>query len=403
VNRGRTVRLYFGFQFFFALLFWLPIFYEYQRQIGLSDPQIFAIQSFYYIAFCLLEIPTGMVADQLGYRRCMRAGASVLVVANLLPIFAQNYLGFLCHFLLIALARSFISGSSAAYLYNFLQRHGTSDDYKLVEGRARAGGLVGKMLGWSIVGAMMQWHFTLPYWLTVGAAALSLGFALGLPDIPPPALAPGEDASLTGRLSRTATTIRETPILGLIILQGVALFVLARICQVNLFQPILGSKGFSLASYGLVMSMMTAFEAMGSASSSKLRNWISDFAAVFVLTTGLALALLLIPLASQVTTLVLLATFSTCSGLAFPIQRQVLNDAIPDSRYRATILSLESIVDRAVNAWLASMIGGFLVAGQLDIYLRGAACLTVLFMALLFWARFRFLKASENSLATSKD
>lgn len=390
-ERDRTVRRYFGFQFFFGLLFWLPVFYEYQKQIGLTDPEIFAIQSLYYVAFCLLEIPTGMVADQLGYRRCMRLGAGVLVGANLLPIFAQNYTGFLAHFLMIALARSFISGSSAAYLYNFLQQRGTSDDYKQVEGGARAAGLVGKMAGWSIIGALMQWHFTLPYWLTVGSAVLALGFALSLPVVAPPELGPDEDGSLLGRLKATGGTLRQSPLLVLVILQGVAVFVLARICQVNLFQPILGSKGFDLATYGLVMSMMTACEATGSATSGKLRRWMSDLTAVFVLTSVLAIALLMIPVAGQGGTLVLLGVFAACCGLCFPIQRQVLNDAIPDNRYRATILSVESIVDRAVNAWLASMIGGFLVAGRLTTYLRGAACLTVLFMGVLYFVRLRWL------------
>jgi len=35
--------LSYTFQFFFGLLLWLPVFYEYQRQIGLSDAQIFGI------------------------------------------------------------------------------------------------------------------------------------------------------------------------------------------------------------------------------------------------------------------------------------------------------------------------------------------------------------------------
>ena len=44
-------------------MLWLPIFYAYQRQLGLSDAQIFGIQSLYYVAFCLMEIPTGMAAS----------------------------------------------------------------------------------------------------------------------------------------------------------------------------------------------------------------------------------------------------------------------------------------------------------------------------------------------------
>jgi len=75
--------------------------------------------------------------------------------------------------------------------------------------------------------------------------------------------------------------------------------------------------------------------------------------------------------------------------MTFPIQKQVLNDAIPDSRYRATFLSLESIVDRAVNALLATQIGGFLARDQLGPFLQGAGLATVVFMGLLALLRAR--------------
>src|SRR4051812_29927329 len=107
-KRASLVSTYVKFQFFFSLLLWIPIFYEYQKRVGLSDVQIFGIQSFYYTVFCLLEIPTGMLADVCGNLACLRLGAGVLVAANLLPIFWPSYLGFGAHFLLIALARSLI-------------------------------------------------------------------------------------------------------------------------------------------------------------------------------------------------------------------------------------------------------------------------------------------------------
>ncbi|RYZ94723.1 MAG: MFS transporter, partial [Proteobacteria bacterium] len=170
----KVVRLYYGFQFFFSLLIWLPIFYAYQKAIGLNDDQIFRIQSFYYVAFCLLEIPTGLAADRFGYRLCLRLGALTVAVANLLPIFAQNYNGFLIHFMLIALARSLISGASSAYLYDYLQAQGAAAHYKVIEGRARAYGLAGKVVFWSAVGFLMEWRLTAPYWATFIATAISV-------------------------------------------------------------------------------------------------------------------------------------------------------------------------------------------------------------------------------------
>lgn len=397
----RTTRLYCAFQLFFSLLFWLPVFYEYQKRIGLTDPEIFRIQSLYYLAFCLMEIPTGMVADFLGYRRCLRAGAATLVAANLLPILARGYDGFLAHFLLIALARSFISGASSAWLYCWLQGQGRTAEFKLIEGKARAWGLASKVVGWSAIGRLMEWELTLPYWLTVASAVVSLAIAWALPDVRPPEAPPGEADGIRVRLRATAATVLGSPWIMLIMAQGVAVFVLARIVQVNLFQPVLEQKGMGLEGFGLVMAAMTACEAVGSANPGLVRGRLTDFGAVSVLTIGLAAVLLLLPAAATGGAIVLLCAFAFATGLCAPIQRQLLNDAIPDSRLRATILSVESIVDRAVNAWTAGLIGTYLAAGLLGDYLRDAGLVTLGVAAFLHVLRARATASSPQPAPVS--
>ncbi|MBX9768260.1 MAG: MFS transporter, partial [Bdellovibrionales bacterium] len=178
-----VIRSYCGFQFFFSLLIWLPVFHEYQLRIGLTNGQVFDIQSIYYLAFCLVEIPTGMMADRFGYRRCLIWGGIVLVIANLLAIFMQNYEGLLGHFLLVALARSLVSGASSAYIYDFLKGQNSTSVYRDIEGKARAYGLVGKVICWVAVGSLLDWHLTSPYWMTTLAALVSVGFAVALPEV----------------------------------------------------------------------------------------------------------------------------------------------------------------------------------------------------------------------------
>lgn len=376
----RVTHLYYGFQFFFPLLLWLPIFYEYQRRIGLSDPQIFRIQSLYYLLFCLLELPTGFYADRWGCRQSLRLGSLVLLVSNLLPIFAQNYSGFLLHFALIALSRSLISGAANAYLYEFLKSHGAEDQYKRVEGNARAYGLIGKIACWAGVGALMQWHLTLPYWLTAVCALIALVFAQKLPE--------GE-GSLSSRLDLAQyigpilKTLWNSPFLVLVMLQGIGIFTLSRIALVNLYQPILNAKSFDLVSHGWIMSLLTIAEAAGSACPHWLRKALSDLAAVFVLTVVIALSLSWIALGAKAGALAGLLLFAYATGLAYPIQRQLLNDAIVDNRYRAGLLSMESIIDRAACAAIAPFIGAFVAGGQMGLFLHILAASTIVLMIIL--------------------
>lgn len=177
----RIIRLNYGFQLLFNLLWWMPVFYAYQKEAGLSDGQIFGIQSIYYVAFCLLEIPTGLIADRIGTRNCLRAGAVVMTAANLAPVFSASYTGFLLHFLAIAAGRSLTSGAASAYLYDGLRAQRCDEHYLRAEGTARALGLAAKVVCWPLVGPLMALAHPAPYVLSAASAAGSLVCAVLLP------------------------------------------------------------------------------------------------------------------------------------------------------------------------------------------------------------------------------
>ena len=380
---ARAVRLTYGFQFFFGLLLWIPIFYEYQKQLGLSDAEIFGIQSIYYIAFCLMEIPTGMVADRFDYRTSLWLGASVLVGANLVPVFAGNYTGFLVHFLLIALARSLISGAQSAYLYEYLNAHNAGHLYLKVEGVGRSYSLVGKIVYWPVIGLLMQWNMPSPYWLTAINAAIAVVLALKLPPIPGWKRPEGKTSKLLAGVGGAFSSLKTSRWLLLLMIQGIAMFTLVRILQVNLFQPVLESKDVPVNWYGSVLAAMTVFEAVAAARPHWLSKKIGPAKSVFLLTIVMALSIGFIVPSGGVVTIVLLCLFSVTAGMSFPVQKKLLNDAIPDSRYRATLLSMESIMDRAVCAVVAVALGAYLAGGRLNEFLVLSSVVTVILMALL--------------------
>ncbi|MDX3664176.1 MFS transporter [Streptomyces sp. ID05-26A] len=380
---ARAVRLTYGFQFFFGLLLWVPIFYEYQKRLGLSDAEIFGIQSIYYIAFCLLEIPTGLAADRFDYRTSLWLGASVLVVANLVPVFAGDYTGFLVHFLLIALARSLISGAQSAYLYEYLHAHDAGHLYLKAEGVGRSYSLVGKIVYWPVIGLLMQWNMPSPYWLTAINAAIAVVLALRLPPIPGWTRPEGKTSKLLAGVGGAFQALGKSRWLLLLMIQGIAMFTLVRILQVNLFQPVLESKDVPVGWYGSVLAAMTVFEAIAAARPHWLSRRIGPARSVFLLTVVMALAIGFVAPSGGVVTIVLLCLFSVTAGMSFPVQKKLLNDAIPDSRYRATLLSMESIMDRAVCAVVAIALGAYLTGGRLDEFLVLSSVVTVIVMMLL--------------------
>jgi predicted MFS family arabinose efflux permease len=310
-------------------------------------------------------------------------GASVLVIANLVPVFAGNYTGFLVHFLLIALARSLISGAQSAYLYEYLHAHDVGHLYLKVEGVGRSYSLVGKIVYWPVIGLLMQWNTPSPYWLTAINAAIAVILALKLPPIPGWERPPGKTSKLLAGVGGAFGALRKSRWLLLLMIQGIAMFTLVRILQVNLFQPVLESKNVPVTWYGSVLAAMTIFEAVAAARPHRLSKKIGPARSVFVLTVVMALSIGFIVPSGGAVTIVLLCLFSVTAGMSFPVQKKLLNDAIPDSRYRATLLSMESIMDRAVCAVVAIALGACLAGGQLNEFLVLSSAVTVILMALL--------------------
>lgn len=403
-SRGQAQRLiwlFYAFQITVTMMLWLPIFYQFQKQNGLSDEQILDIQSLYYVSFCLLEIPTGFLADRLGHRNCMRVGAALHILTHLIPIFWPTYAGFAAHWLLLSLSRSLISGAASAYVYNKLEELGHPELYKETEGRGRAWSLGVKVLGFALTDPLTRIDPTLPYWASAASAVLATYIAFRFP------LRVGERKVLAAkeppRLGRVLTLLTSNPRMLVVILQGVALFTLTRIVQVNLFNPILDAQGFRLDQFGRILAMNTLFEAFGAAFPASLRRWVSDFHAVFWLTLGMGTCCFGLAHSSWIGCLVWLNVFSVITGLSYPVQRQVMNEHIPDSDYRASMLSAESLVDRAVCAWVAHRLGIALQAHQMNFFLQAAGAASIFSCALLWPAYFAVRRVSRRAAPSCED
>lgn len=126
---------------------------------------------------------------------------------------------------------------------------------------------------------------------------------------------------------------------------------------------------------------MTVFEAVGAKVAPYLRRRFTDLTVVTLATITLSVALTIVAASGQTGTLAAFCLFSLAAGVAFPVQKQLLNDAITDSHQRATLLSLESILDRALCALAVLPLGGLVAQGHLSLVLcvtGGVAAVAVL-------------------------
>ena len=319
---ARTSTLYCFFQASIGLLLWVPIFYSYQINHGISEKDYFQIQSLYYFIFCLLELPTGFISDRWGHRKTLLLSSLIMAASNLFAIFMTNYIGFLLQFFSVALARSLFSGAASAYLYEFLQKNNEVKKYKEVEGKARSYSLLGRVIGWASVGYMMKLEATLPFWGTFIACLVAFFCVKAFPKETLSSWTfqwKNLNKDIWQSLKPIPQVFRSQKNLLWLMLLGAGVFVLVRLTQVNLYQPILQRKSFDISIFGWLMSAMTLAEAFGARVSISISKKIKDLHLVAGSTLFVCVSLVLVTLTKSHLTIaafMLFAFFSGCSELS---------------------------------------------------------------------------------------
>jgi len=239
----------------------------------------------------------------------------------------------------------------------------------------------------------MAWRLDSPYLFTAFFAGISAYFAGALPSVQKTGMGEEKRRQQWGGYSFPALLfiLRKAcsnSALRWISLLGAFFFVLSRLFTVNLYQPILFAYSIPSWAHGLGMSVLTGFEALGSAYPNFLQRWFSDLSSLVFLTGFMGLSVVGLGLGNVVIMGVALCLFSWISGAAFPLQKALMNDAIqvadPAIRnQRATLLSLESVFDRAIASGVAAFLGGILAAGHLKFFIVAVGMMTVLVAVLI--------------------
>lgn len=405
---NKVIWSYYSFQVFFSLLVWIPVFFEIQKKSGLSIAEIFKIQGFYYLAFCIFELPTGLLADKIGHKKVLKLGALVLIIANLAPVIFSNYNGFFYHFMLIALSRSLVSGSASAFLYDYLKEKQMVDIFKKVEGRARSFSLVARIMVWPLAGIFMQYSLNLPYLITAIFSILAYMSTIYIP-VGSECLQENDSKLLqnldynktynnfSNKIKSLLDEFRQSRLLPFFILQGAGIFVLQRICFVQLFGPLLKIRDFPIESFGIVMAVLTFFESFGAFKAHSFFKKFKDYNLVFVATLILVAMFFLMGHQSKIIVFIALAIFSLTIGISHPSQKQLLNDNIVDSSNRATILSLESLIDRLLCSFFSFTIASKLEHNLINDVLFNTGTVTLLFVVFVWILIRNHLKKAGHS------
>jgi hypothetical protein len=329
---------------------------------GLSLAQIGLLFTVHGVVITVLELPTGGLADVLGRRPVVVAGALLHLASCLLYATATGFSGFLAGVLLLGLGRALDSGPVEAWYVDIvhridpgadvapgLARHSAADGGGLALG-AVIGGLLPGLLG-GVAGEALA----LPY---LGAGALDLLFVVAVlrwltEDRPPregtvrAALAAGARAVPGTVTAAVRLSVTDSPMRLVLLLTGVGGvgLVACELLGPVRFADLAGGRDDGAAVYGTVLALSFAAAAVGAMLAPSLRRLLrgSTRATCAVLSVLGAGALAVV--AGPDVLLVVGAGFALyylAHGSTWPLLSAVLHSRV-DAAHRATAVSAMSL------------------------------------------------------------
>jgi MFS family permease len=353
---ARDLRLFYLFRLLSTSYLYVPVSVAYALSRGLGLIEVMLLSTVYCAVVIATEVPTGALADRLGRRATMMAGAVAMVAACVAYALASNFAIFAVATGLGALSMTLCSGADSAYLFDLLNDHGLGHEYPRREGTASAWHQAGQALAFLAGGLLGAHNLVLPYLVTAGVASVAFFVALFMREDGAPrqvAMAPREYAA---HMRESLRLVAGRPALRWAIAYSAVVFVVLRATEYA-YQPYLRASGFSIAETGMVYAAVYLVAAFVAHHFATLRRWFSEPTLVWALLGTLIVTFLILGNIAGPLALVVMLIQNAANGLYSPLVKLLLQREIAESHRRATVLSVESMVRRLAFGLFSPLMG----------------------------------------------
>jgi MFS family permease len=350
---ARLLDSYYAFQAAASCVFYSPVFYVYyQERAGLTVPTILWVQSWFLLVRAALDLPFGALADRYSRRACLVGFALGQIAGSALLLSWPSLPAIVVAETLFAAAGAFKSGADSALLFDSLQAAGRVELYPRAESRAQA--VVSLAAGATAIagGLLAAVDLRLPYVATIVAALASgtLVSAFGGPVEARPSGASAPRLVLeAGRIAARSARVGWVIALAAFAVVGSHVYY-------YLQQPWLEAVGMPLALFGVVFAGTKAVTALVATVAYRVDTAVGPLGVTAAMGITPALGLSAMSLATGPVAATLLLTRGVLDGLWQPLTNVYLNRLV-ESRLRATMLSLQSLVARLALALAVMLLG----------------------------------------------
>lgn len=369
---------------------------------GVSLGAIGAIFAVHSAVAIVLEVPSGALADAVGRRRVMLAGAALTVASLVLFAFAQGVPVFMASVALLAAGRALISGSLEAWYVDSLRlidplaplarglSRGTAAEGVAMALGAIAGGVLVAAADPGGADAILSVYSVAALAGALAALAYLVAVALLVHDSAAPRNGSDLEATIGARMREILATARTEAVASVtvrVVLVTAVAFGVAITAVELLWQPQLVELIGEGDEQGLALGALSAASMLAVAIGAAASPWLNrrlGLRAGYLATLvfgGVCLALLGVPESALAFAAVYLLAYLGF-GLTEPMHVELLNDAV-GSRARATLISAESLATQSGSLVSNLGVGTFAAAQGVGATWAIAGGLTVLTGALI--------------------
>lgn len=211
----RNIYLLYAIAFLQGMVFYGPIATLYRQARGVTILEITVIESISLALCLLLEIPWGILADRIGYRRTLVVCNGLYLLSKVVFWQAETVGAFLLERVLLSVALAGLSGVDTSVLYLSCGEERSQQVFGIYEGVQTAGLLLAAFVYSTSIGG----DYDLAAELTVISYGAAAGFSLLLREVIPEE----KDRSHGGKLLRDLLGVLRQPGTWLFLV-GIALF-----------------------------------------------------------------------------------------------------------------------------------------------------------------------------------
>ncbi len=363
-----NIRILYAMALLQGMVFYGPIATLYRQAAGVGLGQIALMEGVCLALAVALELPWGLLAERLGYRRTMVLCSGLYFVTKLIFWRAAGFGGFLLERILLGVVDAGLSGIDTGILYLSCPEGEAHRVFGVYNNMT----ILGLLAATGVYTLLIGENYRLAGLLTAVSYAAAAILSLGLREVRTPDRRGGREA-----LTRFGRILRET--LGqrrlLLFLSGAALLGVAQQMVTVFYSQAQYQRLGMSAAMGAAYAFMTLCGLLGG-YSARLTERIGERRALILLPLLSALCCLTLALTgSMILSVLAVALFRVAFNLYQPLQATIQNRRVK-TEDRATALSAQAVLLNGVTISATFLLGrlseislpaAFLLGGALSL------------------------------------